>query len=742
VFGNLRGDVSGGLSAAIVTLPVAISCGLVAFAALGPEYAAQGALAGLYAAIFVTILAALFGGAPLQVSGPKSSLAVILAAVLTGLLNDPSLPQDPAQRAAAAMVLIFLCVTLAGGFQIAFGMLKLGNVIKFIPFPVTVGFMNGLAIIIVVSQLPLFFDTPDFNLAALIDGDVPARRLAILIAAVSFAAMWFGRYWLPGGGDAVVALLVGTGVYYFLAQGAGAAGAADLGGLIGRVPSGLPSPAPAFDFAAVAVRPENLGMLWTLVQNAFVLGLLGSIESLLGATAMDAHSDTRHRSNRELIGQGIGNIVSGCFGGLAGGGSPTRSSASYAGGGRTRLAGVVHGLFFLVVVTVAGRVIGMVPLAATAGILFVYALRLAGVWTRQLIVKTEHRQSAQRPDFYLNLAIVVLVTALTVAADLIIAVGAGIALASFLFVVGAGQTPIYRHFRGDNVHSKNARPLEMMAVLKDRGRALLVVEAQGPIFFGSAERLAERVENLAGTAQYIILDFRRVTQVDATGAHILARLDRFMTAREKHLLLSHLSPGQPLWNFLADMDVIHAGTEKNIFPDADTAQAWVENQILTEHHGRDYSILEIPLEDMEITADLSTDQVSVLGTLLVRREFKKGDCIFEEGRDGDAMYFVAAGAVSVRAGLPGSGRLVRLAGIGTGMVFGEMAILADIPRTASIYADEDVVCYALTRAAFQTIGHRHTDIGIQLLLNLGRQSARRLEITSEEVRALENDGHP
>lgn len=478
-------------------------------------------------------------------------------------------------------------------------------------------------------------------------------------------------------------------------------------------------------------------MLWTLVQNAFVLGLLGSIESLLGAAAMDTHSETRHRSNRELIGQGIGNMVSGCFGGLAGGGSPTRSSASYAGGGRTRLASVVHGLFFLVVVTVAGRTIGMIPLAAVAGILIVYAVRLADTWTRQLIVKTGPEPSARGPDFYLNLAIVVLVTVLTVVADLIVAVGAGIALASFLFIVGAGQTPIYRYFRGDRVHSKNARPLEMMSVLKDRGRALLVVEAQGHIFFGSAERLAERVEQFAETADYIILDFRRVAQIDATGAQIVARLDRFMTARGKHLLLSHLSPGQALWKFLVGMDVFNADSVKKVFPDADTAQAWVENQILMKHHGREYAVREIPLGDLEITAGLSERQLSVLRTHLGRREFKKGDCIFEEGGEGDAMYFVAAGAVSVRAGLPGSGRSVRLAGIGTGMVFGEMAILADILRTASIYADEDVVCFVLTGEAFQELGYRHTDIGIQLLLNLGRQSARRLEITSDEVRALE-----
>lgn len=739
IFGNLKGDVSGGLSAAIIALPVAISCGLVAFAPLGPGYAASGALAGLYAAIFVTVVAALFGGTPLQISGPKSSLAVILAALLAVLLQEPALGPEPSARAGTALVLVFFCVLLAGVFQVGFSFLRLGTIIKFIPYPVTVGFMNGLAVIIVLSQVSIFVDSPDFGFAALMSNAIAFKPKAAAIALASLLTMAVARRWLKGGGDAVSALIVGTGVYYFFAASdPSLAASGGLGGIIGRVPADIPLPGQVSGFIGLMAAPEWPRLVWLVVPSAFVLALLGSIESLLSAVAMDTHSDTRHGSNRELLGQGLGNIAAACFGGLAGGGSPTRATASYSAGGRTRLASIVHGLFFLGVVTVAGPLVGKIPLAVTAGILFVYAYRLADDWTRQLIIKVGREKAGEKNrEFYLNLAVVVLVTVLTVAADLIVAVGVGFAVASFLFIVSAGQSPIYRHFRGSQVHSKNARPLDMMNLLKTEGLAIVVVEAQGPIFFGSAERLAERLEAFANEATFIILDLRRVTQIDATGAHILTRLDRFMANKGKTLLISHLTPARPMWAFLADMDVIRPDTENHFFPDSDTALAWAEDRILNKDMRGDGRDREIPLEDLEVLIGIEGKQLESFRKILTRKEFAKGECIFEEGDKGDAMYFVARGTLSVRVRLPDGQRSVRLAGIGSGVIFGEMAILGSIPRTATVTADEDVVCYMLTREDFQGLGFENPDIVIRLLLNLSRQSAHRLEMTSEEVRALE-----
>ena len=734
MFKNLKGDLSGGLSSAVVALPVAISCGVVAFAPMGKDFAAYGALAGLNTAIFVTFVAAVLGGSPLQNSGPKSSLAIILAAVMATALTDPLMPEEPGARAALAIVLTFFCVVMAGIFQILFGLLRLGNLIKFIPYPVTAGFMNGLAVIIVLSQLPLFIKAKAFDLATLVGDDVVVHPKAVVIFLITVGAMWLARLWLRRGGDALLALAVGAGAYFAMAH---YLGPRDLGGVIGPIVQNFPYPNQVFKFAE-AWNDPNIDLLAVrLVGPALVIALLGSIESLLSAAAMDVHRHVRHDSNRELMGQGVANVVAGLFSGLAGGGSPTRSVANYNAGGRTRLASLVNALFFLLVITVMGPVVSKIPLAATAGILVVYAFRMIDGWSRQLIAKMGQIKGLRdRRDVAVNLLVVGLVTVLTVTMDLVVAIGVGFAVASFLFIFRSGQTPIHRHYTGAQVQSKNARPLAQMEVLKDSGAGIVVVEARGAIFFGSAERLAEQLEALAEDAHTVILDLRRVDEVDATGAHIFHRFDRYLARRGKVFALSHLPSSSQLRGFLRDMEVIRPDSEDRVFADVDAALTWAEDRLLVAaERARGFSD-ELKLEDMEVLAGLDAGQVSDLKAAMSRETYPAGARIFDEGGDGDAMYFLAAGSVDVMGRLGDSGREVRFAGIGPGVIFGEMAILGDMARSASIDAKESVVCYKLTKQAFETLVAGKPELVIRLLLNLGRQSAHRLDMTSAEVRTL------
>ena len=734
MFKNLKGDISGGLSSAVIVLPVAISCGVVAFAPMGKDFAAYGALAGLNAAIFVTFVAALLGGTPLQNSGPKSSLAVILAAVMVTTLSDPLMPEEIGAKAALAIVLTFFCVVMAGIFQVIFGILKLGNLIKFIPYPVTAGFMNGLAVIIVISQLPLFIKARAFDLTTLLTDDIAVRPKAVVVLLITIAAMWLARLWLRRGGDALLALIVGTGAYMGLER---MQGPRDLGGVIGPIVQNFPYPNQIFKFAEAWNDPNIDLLIANLVGPALVIALLGSIESLLSATAMDVHRHVRHNSNRELIGQGAANIVSGLFSGLAGGGSPTRSVANYNAGGRTRLASLVNALFFLLVITVMGPVVAKIPLAATAGILVVYAFRMVDGWSRQLIVKMgQIKGLRERRDVSVNLLVVGLVTVLTVTMDLVIAIGVGFAVASFLFIFRAGQTPIHRQFTGAQVQSKNARPLSQMEILKSDGEKIAVVEARGAIFFGSAERLAERLEALADVAETVVLDLRRVDEVDATGAHIFRRFDRFMERRGKVFLLSHLPPGSVLRGFLSDMEVISTDTEDRVFSDVDAALTWAEDRLLASVERTRGFADELQLGEMEVLSGLDAAQIADLKAVMSRETYPAGVRIFDEGEAGDAMYFLAAGSVDVMGNLSVGERKVRFAGIGPGVIFGEMAILGDMARTASIDARESVVCYKLAKSAFEQLVEEKPELVIRLLLNLGRQSAHRLDMTSAEVRTL------
>ncbi len=735
-FGNLRGDVSGGLSAAIIALPVAISCGVVAFSPLGRENVGFAAQAGLVSAIFITAIAALSGGSRYQVSGPKSSLAVILAATLAGLIADPLMPEGVVARTNTAIVLVFLCVVLAGVMQILFGLIRLGSIIKFIPFPVTAGFINGLAFLIIFSQLPQFIKISGPDVMAVLTDGALIKPKVVLVTGVTIIAMWLTRFWLRRGGDAIIALLIGTGTYYLVARWFGPEA---MGSTIGLVPTDIPYPHQMFNFWVLKNDPNIDLLLLKILPSAFILAILGSIESLLSAVAMDARADSHHRSNRELIGQGLANVVSGGFGGLAGGGSPSRSLANYNAGGRTRLSSLVMALFFVLIMIYASPIVAKIPLAVTAGILIVYAVRMIDGWSRQLVSKLGREGNARnRRDVILNLGIVGLVTVLTVTTNLLLAVGVGFAVASFLFIIRSGQSPVYRQYTGGQVHSKNARPLEVMEILKEKGQSIYIIEARGPIFFGSAEKLASEIEAIRDAASILILDLRRVTEIDATGANILRRLQKQFARRNKKFLLSHLNPDRHLSAFLEDMEVITGETQPSIFSDLDRALTWAEDQILeTQAVPKDFD-QEIALEDLEVFVGMEKAHFDILRQMLVREHHGKDQCIFEEGSSGTEMYFLASGSVSVVGNLPDSDRKVRFTGIGPGVVFGEMAILGNMQRTASIYADNDVVCYSLTKEHFQVLGFEHPDIIIRLLLNMSMQAAHRLEMTSVQVRALEN----
>jgi SulP family sulfate permease len=653
---------------------------------------------------------------------------------MAGLMADPLMPDDPGQRASLAIVLTFLCVVLAGTLQLLFGLFRLGNLIKFVPMPVTAGFMNGLAVIIVISQLPLFVKARGFDLDTLFHDDIALKPKAAAVALITVLAMWLARLWLRRGGDALLAVCIGTAAYFGIAE---IAGPQDLGGVIGPIVQHMPYPRQLQNFAE-AFRDPNFDLLFVgLVPSALVIALLGSIESLLSATAMDAHRVRRHDSNRELMAQGVAGMVSGIFGGLAGGGSAARSAASYDAGGRTRLASIVSALFFLLVVTVMGDVVARIPLAVTAGVLFVYAFRMVDGWTRQLVSKMGKLSGVrERRQVALNLVVVGLVTVLTVTADLIVAIAVGVAVASFQFIVHAGQAPIHRRLTGDRLQSKNARPLAEMDLLRREGMAIAIVEARGAIFFGSAERLAEQLEQLAETADWVIVDLRRVTEIDATGAHILRRFDRFLKRQNKTLLLSHLAEDGHMLAFLRDMEVVPHDMEARIFTDLDGALAWAEGRLLARLGAGAGVGEELALADMEVLAGLSAEQLGVLEAAMTRETHAQGARLFQERSAGDAMYFLAQGSVSVKGRVGDGAREVRFAGIGPGVVFGEMAILGEIPRTASIDADSQVVSYKLTRDSFERLVRERPDLVIRLLLNLGRQSAHRLDLTSAEVRAL------
>lgn len=388
-FSHLRGDIFGGLTAGVVALPLALAFG---------EASGAGPIAGVYGAILVGFFAALFGGTPSQISGPTGPMIVVFAGVFASLSGDLSL--------------VFATVVLAGALQIAFGVLGFGQYIRLVPYPVVSGFMSGIGCIIIALQLarlfghepaesgtiPALMEVP----TAVTNPNMGALGVGLLTLAIVF--FWpsnWGRY-LPG---PLAALITGTLVSLALTGVP----------ILGAIPTGLPDfIVPSFSSATILI----------VFEAAIILAILGAIDSLLTSLVADNMTRTRHHSNRELIGQGIGNMAAGFFGGIPGAGATMRTVVNIRTGGVTKISGMLHSLLLLAVVLVLAPLASKIPHAVLAGIL---------VKVGYDIIDWSYLRRAHRgPRF--DLLLMVMVLSLTVFVDLITAVVAGVVVAAIAFV--------------------------------------------------------------------------------------------------------------------------------------------------------------------------------------------------------------------------------------------------------------------------------------------------------------------
>lgn len=465
---NLRGDFTGGLTAGIVALPLALALGVAS--GLGP-------MAGLYGAIAVGFFAALFGGTPAQISGPTGPMVVVLAGLFASLSGDASL--------------IFTAVILAGVFQIVFGVLGVGQYIRLVPYPVISGFMSGIGAIIIILQIGrlLGHEPPGGTIGALTYlptalADIDFATLALGLGTLVIAYKWppqLGKY-VPG---ALAALIIGTLVSLALSVP-----------ILGDIPTGLPSlHLPVFD--------QSKALL--ILEAAFILAVLGAIDSLLTSLVADNMTRTRHDSNKELIGQGIGNTFAGLIGGIAGAGATMRTVVNIRSGGKYNISGMVHALVLLAIVLGLSPLAAQIPHAVLAGILVKVGLDIID-WS---YLKRAHK--GPRWDF----GLMIMVLALTVFVDLITAVGVGVVFAALAYVKQIAQLQI-EELKKIPESLNDPKENELLESLKDK---VSIFSFGGPLSFGAAADLGHHVrERVKPGSKVTILDFSRVPLMDVSAA--------------------------------------------------------------------------------------------------------------------------------------------------------------------------------------------------------------------------------
>lgn len=500
---NLRGDAFGGVTAAVIALPMALAFGVASGA---------GAAAGLWAAVIIGLVAALFGGTPTLISEPTGPMTVVFTSVILSFTATA-----PDRETALAMA--FTVVILAGVFQILFGVFRLGRYVTQMPYTVISGFMSGIGIILVILQLAPFLGQASpkggvigtlSQLPQLLSG---VRPYELILALITVAILWFTPSSLkkicP---PQLLALVIGTLLSVTVFSAAG----------LRTIPEFQA------EFPSLHMPTFSADQLRLMVIDGAVLGMLGCIDALLTSVVADSLTRTEHNSNKELVGQGLANIASGLFGGLPGAGATMGTVVNIQAGGRSALSGVVRAVILMLVILLAAPLVSTIPLAVLAGIALKVGIDIID-WD---FLRRAHHLS-------LKAALITYgVIALTVLVDLIAAVGIGVFVANVLTIdrMSALQSKRVKTIStaDDDVELSG----EEQQLLDQAGGKVLLFQLAGPMIFGVAKTIA-REHNAISNCNAVVFDLSEVTHLGVTASLALenAIKEALEVGRRVHLVL-------------------------------------------------------------------------------------------------------------------------------------------------------------------------------------------------------------
>lgn len=516
-------DVVSGIIVAVIALPLSIALALAS--GVGPEE-------GLYTAIVAGFLISFLGGSRVQIAGPTAAFATIVAGIV----------------AEKGMGGLALATVLAGIILILLGLFRLGSLIKYIPYTITTGFTAGIAVTILVGQLKDFFGVTYMNGEAPIEtldkikavfGNIDTINMqAVIVGIVCLAIMIIWPKKLDKIPSSLIAVLVGVGMVKLFGMNVNTIG--DLYTVSNKLPAFR---LPEFSFAAVK----------DVISDAFTIAILAAIESLLSCVVADSMINSKHRSNMELVAQGVGNIGSALFGGIPATGAIARTAANVKNGGRTPIAGIVHSITLLLILVVLMPYASFIPMPTIAAILFMVAYNMCQWRPFVHLVKT-----APKGD----ILVLVVTFVFTIVFDLVVAIGVGMVLACLLFMKSMSEETSLKSWKYvDDEEDPDSISLRQVP------QAVRVYEVSGPLFFGVADRIPDI--QIKGFTRVLILRMRGVPAIDASAVNALEALLKKCNAGGVALVLSHVNE-QPMKTLEKD-DFISRIGRQNVCEHIDAA---------------------------------------------------------------------------------------------------------------------------------------------------------------------------
>lgn len=508
-------DVAAGVTVAIIALPLAMALAIAS--GVPPER-------GLYTAIIAGFLTSLLGGSRVNIGGPTGAFVIIVFSIVE-------------RHGYGGLAVATL---MAGAILIAMGLLQFGNLIKFIPYPVTTGFTAGIAVVIFSTQIKDFFglrmDVPSevfSKWVAYFHNAATWNPSATVIALGSILIIVLSRKFAPRIPGSFVAVLLSAAAVSLLGLDV-----ETIGSRFGGIPSSLPTP---------SLPDMSLAQARLLIPEAFTIALLCAIESLLCAVVADGMTGYRHRSNCELVGQGIANLGSIFFGGIPATGAIARTTANINSGGATPVAGMVHAVVLLLVLVFLAPLASLIPLASLAAILVIVA------WNMSERERFIYLFKAPKSD----IAVLLTTFFLTIFIDLTVAVEVGMVLAAFLFMKRMSQVTNFNKLTRDYSNEDEGVSLADRETLARIPSSVTVYEINGPLFFGVVDRMKDMLDSVRKPPAVFILRMRHVTAVDASGIHALSQFQMKCRKTKTTLILSglHAQPFVAIRNSGLDDDI-------------------------------------------------------------------------------------------------------------------------------------------------------------------------------------------
>lgn len=714
-----------GAVAGLVTLALLLSLGILAWSPIGGEAARLGTAGAFTCAVLSAAVYALGGPSRLPTGAPTAPSTLMIMAVVTTLVADPGFHAAPAARVPWVVGGVALTVVAAGLTQIALAGLGWVQLVRQVPQTVLAGFMNAIALLVLMSQAAPLLGFSLQSLAAQGPAALAQFRPGSLLLGLGVAALVFTlARRRPRWPAALMALVGGTLVHALLTT---APFSLPLGPTVGALQPELPIVQTWAALGDAEARAYVMRHAVLLLGTGVAIGVVGMLESLLVVLSIAQQHAERVDLRRELAFIGLGNVIGGACGAVPMGMVRSRAAAVTQAGGQGWRAALAVSAMQAAMYFAGAPLLAWLPVAVLAGIMVTVSWALVDPWTRGLIGQV--RRGERAGALAQSLGVVAFVLVLTVWQGPVFGVGLGIAVAIVLFIRQLSGALVRQRYSAAERPSRRVYPPALVPQLAALRPAIQVLELEGTLFFGNLDHLGRAADALPAGARELVLDLRRVTTIDETGALGLAQLGARLARQGLRLRLAGVQPDDERGRRLR-LYGASAAEAADWSPDADRAIEAAEQALLKAQASEAQADAASSLGTTALASDLTAAEVQTLATRLQTLRCAAGDTVFRRGEPADAVFVVLRGSVSIVGGSVGRSGDVRYVSLSPGTMFGEAAVLDGGGRTADARADVDSELLRLDAATLDALAQAEPALGAKLYRNMARYLAQRLRVAS------------